>query len=151
MSSTPGPTPTDAASVAAEALRDALHAEHAAVYGYGFAAARSTAEQRDLCLAYLDEHRDRRDTLRAALVARGVTPPPGEHAYALPEDTGEESLAAFAVGLEESTAQAYLELAAVADVELRELAGRALRATTLRTLALDAPLDVFPGFPGGEL
>ncbi|MEY9213400.1 ferritin-like domain-containing protein [Thermobifida halotolerans] len=151
MTGTPDPTPTDPADAAVAALRDALLAEHAAVYGYGFAASRIGSKLHDLCLAHLEEHRAGRDALHAELVARGSVPPGGEDAYALPEDTGPEALAAFAVGLEETTAQAYLELAAVSVPGLRDLAGRALGEATLRVLALGSPLSVFPGFPGGEL
>ncbi|HLU96288.1 MAG TPA: ferritin-like domain-containing protein [Thermobifida alba] len=151
MTGTPDPTTTEEADAATAALRDALLAEHAAVHGYGFAAARIGAELRDLCLSHLEEHRAWRDTLHDALVAREAVPPGGEDAYQLPADTAGEALRDFAAGLEETTAQAYLELAAAPDSGLRDLAGRALRETTLRVLALGGRLSVFPGFPGGEL
>ncbi|TDQ52141.1 ferritin-like domain-containing protein [Actinorugispora endophytica] len=151
MTSSPSPSPTGAQAAAVVALQDALLTEHAAVHGYGFAAAKLTGERHDLYLGHMDEHRAGRDALRAELVDREAVPAAGEQAYTLPEDTGEESLASFAVGLEEATAQAYLELAAVSDPALRDLAGRALRAATVRALDLGAPLSAFPGFPGGEL
>lgn len=151
MNSTSSPSPSDARAAAVAALRDALLAEHAAVHGYGFAAAKLAGAVRERCLVYLDEHRSERDVLHAELVERGAVPAPGEQAYSLPEDTGAESLTAFVIGLEETTAQAYMELAAAPDPGLRDLAGRCLRSATVRALVLGAPLPAFPGFPGGEL
>jgi len=151
LTGTSEPTPTETADAAVAALRDALLAEHAAVYGYGFAAAGIGADLRELCLAHLEEHRAWRDALHGELAARNTVPPGGEDAYQLPEEDGTEALRAFAAGLEETTAQAYLELAAVPDTGLRDLAGRALREATRRTLALGGTLSAFPGFPGGEL
>lgn len=151
MTGTLDPTPSGEAGAATAALRDALLAEHAAVYGYSFAAAHTDADLRSLCLSHLEKHRAWRDTLHSALVARDAVPPGGEDAYQLPEHTGPEELRSFAAGLEETTAQAYLELAAVPDAGLRDLAGRALGEATLRMLALGGRLSAFPGFPGGEL
>ncbi|GAA3765060.1 rubrerythrin [Spinactinospora alkalitolerans] len=147
MSATTGPEGFDHI----EALQNALRAEHAAVYGYGFVGANSGDAARKRAYEHLDAHRGQRDTLRAELLERDADPAAGERAYELPAEDGPDALAQFAAGLERTAAQAYLELAAAGDPELRDLAGRSLKSTTVRSLAWGADLMPFPGFPGGEL
>jgi hypothetical protein len=141
------PTPEDLSDTAV--LQEALRAEHAAVYGYGYVGARSSGGRRDRCYAYLDDHRTQRDTLRTELVARDTTPDSGRAAYALPEDDGDAALDAYAAGLERVTAQAYLQVAASTDPVLRDLAARALQSATVRGLVWGAEPEPFPGFAAG--
>ncbi|MFC7329528.1 ferritin-like domain-containing protein [Marinactinospora rubrisoli] len=155
MSASPDPVVSPQSSDPGEfsdvvALQNALLAEHAAVYGYGFVGANSTDAARELCYAHLDAHRAQRDTLRAELLERGAEPPAAAAAYRLPTETDAETLSGFAVRLEEQTAQAYLELAGAGSPDLRDLAGRSLQSATLRSLAWGAGLPAFPGYPGGE-
>ncbi|MGI5118541.1 ferritin-like domain-containing protein [Marinactinospora thermotolerans] len=140
------PTPEEDAAITA--LQAALRAEYAAIHGYGFIGARSR-ETRARAHVDLDAHRGLRDRLRAELVERDAEPVAAESAYALPEQDDTGALTAFAVRLEETTAQAYLELSAVPDQRLRDLAARSLQSATVRSLVWGAQLAAFPGFPGG--
>ncbi|PSL01056.1 uncharacterized protein DUF4439 [Murinocardiopsis flavida] len=133
------------------ALQKALRAEHAAVYGYGFIGAKTTGATRERCRAFLDDHRNHRETLRTELINRGAEPAVSKAAYAIPDDTSEQGLADYAGSLEETAAQAYLQLAGASDRALRELAGRSLQMTVVRALEWGADLAAFPGFPGGRL
>ncbi|RCV48332.1 ferritin-like domain-containing protein [Marinitenerispora sediminis] len=155
MSTSTDPSPSPRSSDAEEfsdvvALQNALLAEHAAVYGYAFVGANSTDGARELSYTCLDAHRAQRDTLRAELLERGAEPEAGAAAYDLPAATDAEGLRAFAVELEEQTAQSYLELAGAGAPDLRDLAGRSLQSATVRSLTWGADLPAFPGFPGGE-
>ena len=78
----------------AEALRNALGAEHAALWVYGLAGAflgeprtRSAADDATA------GHRDRRDAAERALRDANLTPPPGEPAYQLPKQVNDQNSA----------------------------------------------------------
>lgn len=143
--------PTATGDIAADdALQAALAAEHAAVYGYGYIGANSTGGQRERSRQCLDEHRRQRDVLRARLRERDTAPDEAEDAYQLPDDSGEDALASFALELETTAVQSYLQLASVDDPQLRELAAHALQNTTVRGLSWGAELPTFPGFPDGQ-
>ncbi|MEV2277500.1 DUF4439 domain-containing protein [Nocardiopsis sp. NPDC049922] len=134
-------------SVVPEALAEALAAEHAAVHGYEYL--RGVAEgapRRDAAGGYAHRHKALRDALHAAAVDRGVGPEPARASYPLPEERDQAGLDAFAAGLEETAARAYLWLAASDDAELRSTAARALQETTVRALAWGGELDALPGF-----
>lgn len=134
-----------------KALQQALRAEHAAVYGYGFIGAKTTGSTREQCRTSFDDHRNQRESLRTELLNRGAEPAVSKAAYSVPSDTSEQDLADYAGSLEETAAQAYLELAGAGDRALRELAGRSLQMSTVRAIDWGADLAAFPGFPGGRL
>ncbi len=133
-----------------DALQNALRAEHAAVYGYGFVGAHREGAERDLSQDHLDAHRTQRDELHSALVRRNATPAASESAYALPDSTDQQALDTFAAQLEERTSHGYLRLAAASDTALRDLAARALQEATIRGLRWGAELIDLPGFPDEE-
>ncbi|RNL82697.1 ferritin-like domain-containing protein [Halostreptopolyspora alba] len=133
----------------AEALQNALRAEHAAVYGYGFIGAHCEGEDRERSRECLDAHRTKRDALRSALVRLNVSPAASKAAYALPDSTDRDTLGTFAAELEERTTHGYLRLAAASDTSLRDLAARALQEATIRGLRWGAELVDLPGFPDG--
>src|SRR4051795_11625964 len=66
------------------ALRDALAAEHAAVWGYGVVGEALDVDARGPAAAADQAHRDLRDTLTDLLDARSADPVPAKAAYALP-------------------------------------------------------------------
>ncbi|OLT28109.1 hypothetical protein BJF83_01025 [Nocardiopsis sp. CNR-923] len=134
-------------SVEPEALAEALAAEHAAVHGYEFLrGVAESAPRRDSAGEHARRHKALRDTLHAAAVDRGVEPEPARPSYPLPEERDQASLDAYATGLEETAARAYLWLAASDDAELRSTAARALQETTVRALRWGGALDALPGF-----
>lgn len=146
MSDTPEPV-EGAAEGGAEALAEALRAEHSAVYGYEFIGGAAEEEgRRERASDLADEHKALRDDLHAAAVERGFEPPPARASYPLPDDRDSESIDAFAVELEETTANAYLWLTASDDTELRLTAARNLQDTTVRALEWGGELDALPGF-----
>ncbi|ASU83015.1 DUF4439 domain-containing protein [Nocardiopsis gilva YIM 90087] len=128
------------------ALQRALRAEHAAVYGYAYIAAHCADARRERSHEHLDAHRAQRDALSSLLAERKVEPDPSESSYDLPDSTDDADLDAQATGLEELTAQGYLELAAASDPVLRELAARSLQSATVRGLQWGGKLAPFPGF-----
>ncbi|MFD3686166.1 ferritin-like domain-containing protein [Nocardiopsis sp. NPDC058631] len=146
MSESPASTP-DGSDPGPEALAEALSAEHAAVYGYEFVGgAAGDEDRRERALEAAQQHKALRDALRAAAVERGIEAPSAPASHPLPEERGGEALDAFAVGLEETAARAYLWLAASADTGLRLEGARALQETTLRGLEWGGELDALPGF-----
>lgn len=81
----PQPTPTEQPKAAGDkALADAIAAEHATVYGYGFVSAHSTPDLNDMVSDALEEHRARRDTAITMLTSRGVIAPIAAIGYQLP-------------------------------------------------------------------
>ncbi|WP_046472103.1 ferritin-like domain-containing protein [Allosalinactinospora lopnorensis] len=133
------------------ALQNALRAEHAAVYGYGFIGAHSEGDLREHSYHCLDEHRAQRDTLRTELVRLNASPAVSKSAYELPDSTDQSALDAFAAKLEERTARGYLQMAAAEDTSLRDLATRSLQEATVRGLTWGAELSPLPGFPDDEV
>ncbi|CAM3677610.1 ferritin-like domain-containing protein [Nocardiopsis rhodophaea] len=128
------------------ALRVALRAEHAAVYGYAYIGAHCAGGRRERSYEHLDAHRAQRDTLSTLLAEREAEPDPSESAYGLPDSTDDADLDTYAARLEEQTAQGYLELAAASDSVLRDLAARSLQSATVRALEWGGKLTPFPGF-----
>ncbi|MEE2038203.1 ferritin-like domain-containing protein [Nocardiopsis sp. CT-R113] len=146
MNESPASTP-DGSDPGPEALAEALSAEHAAVYGYEFVGgAAGDEDRRERALDAAQRHKALRDTLRAAAVERGIDAPSALASYPLPEERGGGALDAFAIGVEETAARAYLWLAASADTGLRVTGARALQETTLRGLEWGGELDALPGF-----
>ncbi|GAA0987100.1 MULTISPECIES: ferritin-like domain-containing protein [Nocardiopsidaceae] len=150
MSESPVSTPGGAdpgADPGPDALAEALSAEHAAVYGYEFVGgAAGDRDRRERALEAAQQHKALRDALRAAAVERGFGAPSALATYPLPEGRDDDGFDAFAVGLEETAARAYLWLTASGDAGLRSRAARALQETTLRGLEWGGELDALPGF-----
>lgn len=128
-----------------EALHTALHAEYAAVYGYGFVGAHAREEARSRAAADLDAHRDQRDVLRGLLLEYGTDPAPPEDSYELPEETGSADVAGFAADLEGRVCRAHTQMAAASDPRLRDVAARWMQAATVRGLLWGAEPAAFPG------
>ena len=137
------------------ALREALAAEHTAVWGYGVVGAALAVEARPPATAAETAHRDVRDQVTALLEERAADPVAAEGAYSLPFPvlSGVDA-AALAVVLEDGVAAAWVRvLDQAAQREVRELAVRWLtaaetRAVSWRGAAGTAPATTaFPGLP----
>lgn len=137
------------------ALREALAAEHAAVWGYGVVGAALGADAAPAVVAAETAHRDVRDRVTALLDDRGAELVAAEGAYALPFPVlSAVDAAALAVVLEDGTAAAWVRvLDQAAERETRELAvgflGAAeVRAVGWRTAAGQPSVtSAFPGLP----
>ena len=137
------------------ALSDAIAAEHATIYGYGFVSAHSTPELNDMVSESLSEHRERREAAIAMLSARSVTPPIAAIGYQLPIPVANPTDAAkLAVRMEEDDAVAWramLEQAKTA--EDRSFAVKALTECAVRAARWRQVLQTWPltrPFPGGN-
>jgi hypothetical protein len=137
------------------ALREALAAEHAAVWGYGVVGAALAVEARPPATAAETVHRDVRDQVTALLEERAADPVVAEGAYSLPFPvlSGVDA-AALAVVLEDGVAGAWVRvLDQAAQREIRELAvgwltAAETRAVAWRGAAGTAPVTTaFPGLP----
>ena len=137
------------------ALREALAAEHAAVWGYGVVGAALDVEARPPATAAETAHRDVRDQVTALLEQRAADPVLAEGAYSLPFPvlSGVDA-AALAVVLEDGVAAAWVRvLDQAAQREVRELAvgwltAAETRAVAWRGAAGTAPATTaFPGLP----
>lgn len=137
------------------ALREALVAEHAAVWGYGVVGAALDEGARAPATAAETAHRDIRDQLTALLEDRDAEPVRAEGAYALPFPVlSAVDAAALAVVLEDGVAAAWVRvLDQAAERPARELAVGQLsaaegRAVAWRTTAGQTPVtSAFPGLP----
>ena len=136
------------------ALREALAAEHAAVWGYGVVGAALAVEARPPATAAETAHRDVRDQVVGA--ARGACRRAGRRRRRLrlpfPVLSGVDA-AALAVVLEDGVAAAWVRvLDQAAQREVRELAVGWLGAAEARAVAWRAPpaapvTSAFPGLP----
>jgi hypothetical protein len=136
-----------------DALRAALAAEHAAVWGYGVVGAALPGSQQAHAARDQAAHRDVRDQLTALLDQRSAEPVPAQGAYALPFPVVSAGDAArLAVVLEDGTAAVYVELLGrAAKREIRKLAVDTLTATEVRAVAWRTTAGVTPvttPFPG---
>jgi hypothetical protein len=139
------------------ALREALAAEHAAVWGYGVVGAALEGDAREPATAAETVHRDVRDQLTALLDDRDADPVRAEGAYALPFPVlSAVDAARLAVVLEDGVAAAWVRvLDQAAGRPARELAVAQVsaaegRAVSWRTTAGDTPVtSAFPGLPEG--
>ncbi|WP_317493760.1 ferritin-like domain-containing protein [Haloechinothrix sp. LS1_15] len=96
------------AEASIRALREALAAEHAAIWSYDLIRAFLPGELTDMIDETIAEHRARRDGGRELLRAAGATTDPAEPAYHPPEPvTDEESAAMLAIIAERDTARAW--------------------------------------------
>ena len=137
------------------ALREALAAEHAAVWGYGVVGAALDAASQPLAQSSETAHRDVRDQLTTLLAGRGADPVRAEGAYALPFPILSGVDAATLAGvLEDGVAAAWVRvLDQAVERSTRELAVGALsaaevRAVGWRSAAGQTPVTrAFPGLP----
>ncbi|HEY7054182.1 MAG TPA: ferritin-like domain-containing protein [Mycobacterium sp.] len=113
------PHPTDTKqpkSAADKALADAIAAEHATIYGYGFVSAHSTPDLNDLVSDALAQHRARRDAAIQTLSSRGVAAPTAAVAYQLPIAVNNvHDAATLAVRMEDDDAVAWRAVLEQAD------------------------------------
>jgi len=137
------------------ALREALAAEHAAVWGYGVVGA--ALEPGSQAGAQVSEtaHRDVRDRVVALLTERNADPVRAEGAYDLPFPVlSPADASALAVVLEDGVSAAWVRvLDQAVERTTRELAMEALTATEVRAVswriaAGQTPVTrAFPGLP----
>jgi hypothetical protein len=137
------------------ALADAIAAEHATIYAYGFVSAHSRSDLNDLVADSLSEHRARRDEANAMLAARSVTPPVAAPGYQLPMTVADANDAAkLAVRMESDDAQAWRAVIEQAQTSqdrafgVTALTQCAVRAAKWRQALRMWPLTV--PFPGGN-
>jgi Domain of unknown function (DUF4439) len=137
------------------ALRTALAAEHAAVWGYGVVGAALDASAQGLAAVSETAHRDIRDRVVDLLAERGADPVDAEGGYALPFPVVSGTDAAtLAVVLEDGVAAAWVRvLDQAVERTTRELAVGALTATEVRAVGWRATAGqtpatrAFPGLP----
>lgn len=133
---------------AEEALRAALAAEHAAIYGYGIVGAHLSGLRQNRAHEAGNAHRAARERLRAMIRATGTSPPPAASDYALPNRVTEaESAVHLAVRLEERVAEAYAQLVGAGKSDTRGFAAREMRDCALRAAAWRGSTVAFPGLP----
>ncbi len=136
-------------------LRDALAAEHAAVWGYGAVGAALPADGRAPAEEGEQAHRDVRDRLAALLDERGVDPVPTEAGYTLPFPVlSAVDAAALGVVLEEGVSASWVALldaaeqASVRQLAVTELQAAEARAVGWRLAAGRTPVTTaLPGLP----
>lgn len=150
----PKPSPTKQPESAEEkALADAIAAEHATIYGYGFVSAHSTTDLNDFVSDCLAEHRARREAAIAMLSSRSVTAPVAAVGYQLPRAVNNVmDAAALAVQMEDDDAVAWRAVLEQSQSSTdRAFAATALtqcavRAATWRHVQNAWPMTVpFPG------
>lgn len=137
------------------ALRDALAAEHAAVWGYGVVGAALGPGAQQSAADSETAHRDVRDRLVALLDQRKADPVPAKAAYTLPFPVlSAVDAASLAVVLENGVASAWVHvLGGATGRDVRSLAVDTLSATEVRavawrTAAGQTPVTTpFPGLP----
>ncbi len=119
------------------ALRTALAAEHAAVWGYGVVGAALDASAQALAAASETAHRDVRDRVIGLLAERDADPVDAAGGYDLPFPvlSGTDA-AALAVVLEDGVAAAWVRvLDQAAERSTRELAVEVLCAAEIRAVS----------------
>lgn len=150
-----GEVPAVRSASDAQAVRTALAAEHAAVYGYGVLGARLSGTLRATAKDMWNEHRAQRDELESVLTGEPV---PAAAAYRLPVKVASaRSAARLAAALEDDLAAAYVGLAGVPAADLRAFAAdsaqraMARSARWLMKAGAAAPREAFPGLPSAAL
>lgn len=137
------------------ALRAALAAEHAAIWGYGVVGAALGPSAQAQGAAAEAAHRDVRDRVAELLDRRKVEPVPAKGGYALPFPVlNAHDAAALAVVLEDGTEAAWVRvLDRAAERSTRSMAVDVLgaaevRAVAWRSAAGQSPVtSAFPGLP----
>jgi Domain of unknown function (DUF4439) len=146
MNAVPGRNMDAGSPRATAALKDALAAENAAVFGYGVAGAQMSGRQRAQAGRDWVHHERARDMLTELLVSRGGEPPPAAPGYSLPFPVhGARSAAALAAYVEDRVTSAYLGLVALPDARLRALGASEVTAAALRATSWRGGTLAFPG------
>jgi hypothetical protein len=123
-----------------------LAAEHAAVYGYGLLIPQLTGPAHDTAMTAFDEHRNRRDRLRAMVVAAGAAPTEAAPAYRpLGPVSGAAAAAKLAADLERDVAVAFGDLVAAGNDDTRTFAARAVQELAIRQASWQHAAPRFPG------
>src|SRR4051812_37014307 len=135
------------------ALRTALAAEHAAIWGYGVVGAALDADAQGVAAVSETAHRDVRDRVVGLLAERGADPVDAQGAYDLPFAVlAATDAAALAVVLEDGVSSAWVRvLDQAVERTTRELAVGALTAAEVRAVGWRASAGQFPttrAFPG---
>ncbi len=151
-STTPDPDRPEKADQAA--LFDAVAAEHAAIYGYGFVSAHSSPDENDLVSAALVEHRERREAAIAMLKSRSVKEPLPAAGYQLPFPvTSPDDAAKLAVRMEDDCAVAWRAVIEQTGTEDDRAFGvKALTQCAVAAARWKQVLGLWPvtaAFPGG--
>lgn len=129
-----------------DVVSEVLAAEHAAVYGYGAAAAELTGINRLAALQALDVHRTRRDQLRRMTLDAGGKPVEAQAAYELPRPLNVlTTVVTLVAGIERDVALAFGALVAASDGDDRAFAARALQDAAIRESAWRRRAPRFPG------
>ncbi|NKZ05865.1 DUF4439 domain-containing protein [Actinomadura latina] len=150
-----GESPAVRSTSDARAVRTALAAEHAAVYGYGVLGARLSGGLRETAKEMWNGHRAQRDELESILPAE---PAAAASAYRLPvRATDARSAARLAAALEDDLVAAYVGVAGVSSPDLRAFGADSARRAAARASRWRAkagagmPRDAFPGLPAAAL
>ncbi len=132
------------------ALKAALAAEQAIVYGYGVVGAHLSGKEEKLASVLLTAHQERRDRLSALITSLGALPPPALPAYRLPFGVTDATTARqLAVVLEEGASGAAWDLVAASAPRstARELAVAWLSNTAVATSEWGHMPAALPGAP----
>lgn len=130
------------------ALRDALAAEHAVVYGYGVAGARLSGTARRRAERLVDRHRASRDELVSIVRDRGGDPVAAAPTYALPFPVRTaEQARALATLLEERLAAVWADAVADLTGDLRRLAVDRMTEAAVAAARWRGGSVPFPGLP----
>jgi len=128
------------------ALRAALAAEDAAIYGYGVAGAHLSGGRQAAAEQYWERHNKARDTLTAMIYALGAQPVTAQASYSLPfpvhDGTSAMALAAY---IEDGVTRAYLGIVAVSDQRLRDFGALAMQNSAERAAYWRGSTQAFPG------
>jgi hypothetical protein len=132
------------------ALKSALAAEQAVVYGYGVVGAHLSGAPRRHAMDRLTKHQTRRDEISALITASGAVPPGGLPAYRLPFPVDDPAAARRLAGsLEDGAAGAAWDLVAATASRspARRLAVGWLADAAVAASRWGAPPAPFPGRP----
>ncbi|MFG2086631.1 MULTISPECIES: ferritin-like domain-containing protein [unclassified Spirillospora] len=150
-----GKAPAVRSKSGAEAVRTALAAEHAAVYGYGVLGAQLRGSLRQTAKSVWDAHRAQRAELISILTGEPVA---AAAVYELPvKVTSARGAARLAAALEDDLVPAYVGLAGVSSPDLRAFAADSAQRAAARSAAWRSkagagpPSDAFPGLPPSAL
>lgn len=136
---------------ALDALRAALAAEHAAIYGYGVVGGRIDKGRRPEVREAHDAHRARRDALLRAVRDQGGEPEQARAAYTLPFAVPDHAAALrLAAELEDRLAGAYADLVRATGGSERRSAAGALREAAVRSARWRGGGVAFPGLVDRE-
>lgn len=132
------------------ALKEALAAEQAVVYGYGVVGAHLSGKDRQLATSRLLVHERLRDELAALITSLGAVPPAALPAYRLPSPVADAASArTLAAQLETGAAGAAWDLASAtaARSTARGLAVSWLTDAAVTATHWGAELPALPGRP----